>query len=53
MKECGTCCNWMKKSDCPKEVKGMKPSAGMPACSKYSEVPWFTKLSIERRKPKC
>jgi hypothetical protein len=48
MEKCGTCCHWMKKSDCPKETKGMKPSAGMWACDNYSEEPWFTKLMIER-----
>jgi hypothetical protein len=48
MLKCGHCYNWMKKSDCPKEAKGMKPHAGMPACEKYSEEPWFTKLKLER-----
>ena len=48
MKECGVCCHWMKKTDCPREAKGIMVDFAMWSCDKYSEEPWFTKLMIER-----
>jgi len=46
--ECGTCLHWMIKRECPREARGAMVHAGMPACDKYSEVSWFTKLKLER-----
>lgn len=34
-KECGSCYNWMKTSQCPKEASGIKVSCGMPICDKF------------------
>lgn len=35
MDRCGKCDNWMKKSDCPKEKVGMKPSCNEFACKEF------------------
>lgn len=35
MARCGDCKHWMKKSDCPKEKDGLKPTSKTWACEKF------------------
>jgi len=37
---CGDCYNWMKKPDCPREVRGLKPSCGSPTCNNFIVENW-------------
>ena len=34
---CGNCHHWMKKSDCPREARGEKPSTNGLSCPTYLE----------------
>lgn len=38
-RRCGECVHWMKTSDCPRESKGLKPSAGDWACIRFQADP--------------
>jgi hypothetical protein len=40
MDKCGKCKNWMKKSSCPRENIGKKPSCEELACKQFVLVKW-------------
>lgn len=42
--KCGKCEHWMKKADCPREAKGIKPSCADWGCSNFKKEKWATEL---------
>ena len=46
-KECGNCEHWMKKSSCPREAKGLKPSCGSWPCDQFTESHIMKKINEE------
>jgi hypothetical protein len=46
--ECGNCDKWMKKSSCPLEKQGKKPSCSYPGCGEFITKEDFKKITKRR-----
>ena len=49
--ECGNCDKWMKKSSCPLEKVGIKPSVSYPGCKEFITTEDYYKNKKESNFP--